>query len=56
MAPDLYKNLKKGGYCVLSGFVGDQEDWVINAHLELGLKLVKIYEIDNWRAALMEKI
>ncbi len=56
MAPDLYQSLKTGGYCVLSGFVGDQEDWVIKAHQNLGLKLVKIYEIDNWRAALMEKV
>lgn len=56
MAPDLYQHLKTGGYCILSGFVGEQEDWVIEAHQKLGLKLVKIYEIDNWRAALMEKI
>lgn len=56
MAADLYKHLKTGGYCILSGFVGEQEDWVIDAHQELGLKLIKVYEIDNWRAALMEKI
>ena len=55
MAPDLAKSLKSGGYCILSGFVGDQEDWVIKAHEEQGLSLVKIYELDNWRAALMEK-
>lgn len=55
MAPDLYKNLKTGGYCILSGFIKDQEDWVINTHRDLGLELVKIYELDNWRAALLEK-
>lgn len=55
MAPDLAKSLKSGGYCILSGFVGEQEDWVIKAHEEQGLSLVKIYELDNWRAALMEK-
>ena len=55
MAPDLAKSLKSGGYCILSGFVGDQEDWVIKAHEEQGLSLAKIYELDNWRAALMEK-
>lgn len=55
MAPDLYNNLKQGGFCILSGFVKDQEDWVINAHRELGLELVKTYELDNWRAALLEK-
>lgn len=56
MAPDLYASLKPGGWCILSGFVSDQEQWVIEAHQKLGLKLHKIYEIDNWRAALMEKI
>ena len=55
MAPDLAQNLKPGGVCILSGFVGDQENWVIKAHEEQGLSLVKIYEMDNWRAALMEK-
>lgn len=55
MAPDLAVALKPGGYAVLSGFINDQEDWVVNAHTNQGLKLVKIYELDNWRAALMEK-
>lgn len=55
MAPDLAQNLNPGGFCILSGFVGDQEDWVIKAHEKQGLSLVKIYEMDNWRAALMEK-
>ncbi len=55
MAPDLYQTLKPGGYCILSGFVNDQEDWVVDAHRQQGLQLCKIYEMDNWRAALMEK-
>ena len=55
MAPMLYKHLKTGGYCVLSGFVTDQVDWVRKAHQELGLSLVKTYNIDNWYALLMEK-
>ena len=55
MAPHLYKHLKKGGYCILSGFVTDQIDWVLNAHKTLGLSLVKTYNIDNWYALLMEK-
>lgn len=55
MAKDLYASLEYGGFAILSGFVEDQVDWVIDAHKELGLKLVKIYEIDNWRAALLEK-
>lgn len=55
MAPDLYKNLKTNGYCILSGFVEEQEDWVIQEHIKLGLKLKQIYKLDNWRAALLEK-
>lgn len=55
MAPDLYKSLKPGGYCILSGFVEDQEKWVIGEHTKLGLELVGLYRLDNWRAALLEK-
>ena len=56
LASDLYNALKKGGFCILSGFVDEQEDWVIGEHTKLGLKLTKLYKLDNWRAALMEKI
>ena len=55
MAPDLYKSLKFGGYCILSGFVDNQAQWVIGEHTKLGLSLKKIYKSDNWRAALLEK-
>ena len=55
MAPDLYKSLKQGGYCILSGFIDEQEQWVIKTHTDLGLKLIKTYKLDNWRAALLEK-
>ena len=55
-APDLSKNLKPNGYCILSGFVEDQVDDVITAHEQQGLKLTKLYSLDNWRAALMQKV
>lgn len=55
MAPQLYSALAPKGYCILSGFVDEQEDWVIGEHQKLGLKLVELYKLDNWRAALMEK-
>lgn len=55
MAHDLYKYLNTGGFCILSGFVQDQVDWVIDAHKDAGLSLLKVFEFDNWRAALMEK-
>ena len=55
MASSLYNSLKVGGYCILSGFVEEQEEWVIKSHTDLGLKLIKMYKLDNWRAALLEK-
>ena len=55
MAPQLNQALTPGGFCILSGFVDDQEDWVIGEHTKLGLKLVELYKLDNWRAALLEK-
>ena len=55
MAPNLSANLKSGGYCILSGFVDNQEDWIISEHQKHKLKLIKIYSQENWRAALMQK-
>ena len=56
MAEDLYNHLDEGGYCILSGLITEQEDWVINAHKKQGLKLVEIYRFDNWTAILMTKV
>ncbi len=55
MAEDMAKSLKKGGYAVISGFIDEQVEWVVGEHEKHGLKLKKIYELDNWRAALLEK-
>lgn len=55
MAEDMAKNLRSGGYAVISGFITDQIDWVINEHEKYGLKLKKLYQEDNWYAALLEK-
>ena len=55
MAEDMAKYLKEGGYAVISGFIEDQVDWVIEAHEKFGLHLEKVYEADNWRAALLKK-
>ena len=54
-APDLNAHLKEGGYCILSGFVENQTDDVVQAHTQQGLSLIKLYSFDNWRAALMQK-
>lgn len=56
MAADMAKNLKIGGYAVISGFIDDQVDWVIEEHQKYGLELQKIYTMDNWRAALLKRI
>lgn len=55
MAPDIAASLVPQGFCVLSGFVADQTDWILSAYQQHGLVLVKLYEFDNWRAALMKK-
>lgn len=54
-APYLAQNLSSQGYAILSGFVDNQVDEVVLAHENCGLKLIKIYSIDNWRAALLKK-
>lgn len=56
MAPQMAQNLRKGGFAVISGFIDDQVEWVIGEHEKYGLKCRKIYQLDNWRTALLEKI
>lgn len=55
MAPDLSSHLRPGGYCILSGFIDDQVGWVTDAHHDCGLQIVKVYDMDHWHAALMQK-
>ncbi len=55
MAPDMANSLKKGGFAVISGFIADQVDWVIGEHEKCGLHCKKIYQEDDWCAALLEK-
>lgn len=56
MAPDLVKNLKSGGFCVLSGFNTEQFDWVTSEHKNLGLRLQQSFNDEGWQAVIMEKI
>ncbi len=56
MAPDMAAHLKIGGYAVISGFIDNQEDWVIGEHEKHGLALQKIYADEQWRAALLKRI
>ncbi|MBR1949139.1 MAG: 50S ribosomal protein L11 methyltransferase [Alphaproteobacteria bacterium] len=55
-AKELSQNLKNNGYCILSGFIDEQVQDVITAHEQQGLQLIKLYSLDNWRAALMKKV
>ncbi|MBQ9732023.1 MAG: 50S ribosomal protein L11 methyltransferase [Alphaproteobacteria bacterium] len=55
MSNDTVTHLSSKGYAILSGFVDEQEQWVINAHQQLGLKLSELYKSENWRTALMQK-
>ncbi|MBQ7633402.1 MAG: 50S ribosomal protein L11 methyltransferase [Alphaproteobacteria bacterium] len=56
MAKDMAKNLKVGGYAVISGFIDEQVDWVVGEHEKYGLQLQKIYEDGQWHAALLKRI
>lgn len=55
MSVSISNHLKTKGYVILSGFVEDQENWVIQSFEKTGIKLIKLYKQDNWRAALMQK-
>lgn len=55
MAPNLNDVLLPGGFCVLSGLLGRQEQDVTEAHTKLGLQLVDRIEIGDWRALVLQK-
>ena len=55
-APNLAQTLKKGGFAIISGFVENQFDDVVDIHRSFGLELIKSYSHDNWRAALLQKV
>ena len=55
MSKDAYANLKEKGCYLISGFIDNQESEIIKHHIDLGFKLIKTYQIENWRAALLQK-
>ena len=55
MAADMATFLVPNGYAVISGFIDNQVDWVVDAHEQYHLKVVKVYEIDQWRTVLLQK-
>lgn len=55
MAGDLYKALKPGGYAVLSGLLGRQQQEVTGAQERGGLKLAGVIEDGDWRALIFQR-
>ncbi len=55
MAKDMAKTIFPKGFIVLSGFTADQSDWVLQTYQKAGFKLLKLYQKEHWRAALMQK-
>lgn len=55
MAPQMADALKNSGHAIISGFIEEQTDWVLSAHEKYGLKLKKLYQLDNWCTAILEK-
>jgi ribosomal protein L11 methyltransferase len=56
MATDLSKHLKVGGKGILSGFLINQEQQVINAHEAQSLKVIHRIVEDNWSTLIVEKL
>ena len=56
MTKDAYQMLSTNGYYLISGFIDNQEQDIINHHTSLGFKLIKTYALENWRAAILQKI
>lgn len=55
MAQDLQKHLSSSGMAILSGMLTEQEEWVLDAHRLLGLKLKRRYRIDEWSTLIVGK-
>lgn len=56
MAADLKAHLTPGGRAILSGFLVRQERWVLKAHSDIGLKLVRRYRIKGWSTLVVERV
>ena len=55
MAKDLSRNLAPGGYAILAGLLGSQENMVRIAHHMNGLRLVRAIRLDNWSTLVLQK-
>ncbi len=55
MSNAAYQNLNHGGCYLISGFIDNQENDIIEHHKQVGFKVIKTYQMENWRAALLQK-
>ena len=55
MAKDAYKHLQKDGILILAGFLNDQMENVLNAHLSQGFNLIQIISEENWPVLILKK-
>ena len=55
MCLDAYKALAPKGCYLISGFIDNQLEDVIKYHEAAGFNLLKTYQLENWRAALLQK-
>ena len=55
MSASAYQNLTPGGCYLISGFIDNQEQDIIEQHQQIGFSLLKTYQMENWRAALLQK-
>lgn len=55
MTLSTYQNLNQGGCYLISGFIDNQENDIIEHHKQVGFKVIKTYQMENWRAALLQK-
>ena len=55
MTKDAYNHLKEGGYYLISGFIDNQLEDIINHHISHGFNHIKTYKMDNWHAVLLQK-
>lgn len=55
MCQEAYQSLAPDGCYLISGFIDNQELDIINYHQAAGFKLIKTYQNENWRAALLQK-
>lgn len=55
MAADSYKYLQKDGILILAGFINEQKDNVLQAHLTQGFSFVKEIVTENWPALILKK-